>query len=309
MVLDHVFDRQLLCCNQPKLGNQVSADLVNEVFSPVRNFDMNLLQLLFGFASLLGALLLSCQAASGSSQLRQGLFEKPWVVNLLAFGSRQEMVQAHVDPDMRLAIEDERLLAQVASQDDIPMTSFPLNTDGLDFAFLVPMLPDSNWFFKPMQPKLVALESDAVPIGRKQDRVPAVRPFESGITRPLSCLDPLEERFEGFVKPSKRCLSRTEVEGLEAGVLGSELFEPSRLLGIRDSFLVFGPRGAAFGEGFVVEEAMGVQELAEGQLLLVGWVEAELVSLEHDNDLPMDIIHRKMGFNLGKGVCANSSAA
>lgn len=313
MVLNHVLDGKLFGRNHSELGNQVQTDFVDKISSLVCNFGMNLLQLLFGFASLVGPPLLSCQTASGSSHARQGIFKKPWIVNLLPIGSGQKMIQAHVDSDMGLAIRNERFFSEVASQNHIPVTSFSLNANGLNFASFIPMLPHSNWFFKSMQPKFVALEADAVAVCGKEDRVPAVRTFESRIARKLSCLNPFEEGFKSFVKPPQCGLSRTEVQGFEAGVMGPKGLKPSGLLRVRDSFFVFGPRGAALCEGFVVEGAMGVQELPERQLLGCSWVEAEFKSpqkfkrFEHSHCLSVNIIQGGDGFR--KGVLANSSAA
>ena len=280
VVLDHPLDVQVLHSDQPVTTRQVQRHLEMMLAPQIRNASMRLGQLLHRLAPVLSPQLLPADRTLLAPQLGQCVLEKPRILEVLAIGRGQEVLQAHVYADGRIRAGLDNNSAQVAGKDGVPAIRLALDPDGLDLALDLAMYLDLDEADR-MDAQLAVHQLDAIAVGGKLDRSELGRRLEARIPGLLTAFDAKKERLERFVQPPERGLATAGVEFGERGVGGPQLGELGRLVAVVDVLAVPFPSDLLPTQCVVVEAPVEVErELQAASLIAVG-VEQKLKGAFH----------------------------
>jgi hypothetical protein len=175
-------------------------------------------------------------------------------------------------------------VANIADEDDVPLSAQLLDRDGLYSPLNRAMQLDLDVSDVLEVEPTVVLQSTPITVGRELDEPETLAALEAWVARSFTGLDPTEERSKSPVQPSQSGLGAGEVGFSKVGVALSGLLELAGLLSVGDRPLFGLVDLPAFSEGRVVQAAVGLKHRIESFGLRAVGVEPAFEGLPHPND-------------------------
>lgn len=264
--VDHLFGLQVFDKDRPEPVDYTPAEFVQKVFALVADLGVQAGKLLSGRTSAFFRML--------SLKLFEfffGLFQVLRIVYDFTVGQRGKGLDADVDTDFLSAGRKRLGHNFIAGKGRVEVPVLPLDSNGFDFAFQVPVQLNSD-AANILDVELAVLNPDTITVRRERNRVEAVtalEPWESRLV--ITGFDSPEERLKRFVQASQNVLGSGIVELRNTFVKAADFFKRVGLVVIVDRLVPLVPAENALLKGAVVQKTGRIKEAFQlGFLGLVG---------------------------------------
>ena len=294
-VLEHLPDVQAFHSDKPEATYEVKRGFVRVVVSKIIEFDVNAAKAAYCLFAVAATILLAGDGSTGPAEFGQGRLKVAWVGQLLAVRCSKETGQPNIHADGGVCAGHDGNSPHVTRQDNVPLVGFSLDGCCLDGSFDRPV----NFAFdhaNMLDAKPIVLESDAVAVGRKLNRVEPILGLESWKTWFLSSLDTPKESVEGLFQSTHGALGTADVEPGKPRIDKPLVCEPRRLIVIVNGNSIFLVSQLSLFEASIVKSAVRLKSDAQFAFLVSVRIKSELVCFTHRLFSPGSVPIRRLAF-------------
>lgn len=266
-VLDHPSDVQAFHSDQAVATDQTTSDLMMMLAPQIANADIHGSKASNGLTTVEAKPFLPTDGAALSPKFRQLSFQKPGIRLAFPVTGSQKRFQPQVDSNRRIVALRNGDFTQVTRQNQEPLVAFPFDRSGFDCAFDGAMQLDSDRAHM-LDAKPVAVQADAVAVGRKLDALKSVARLEARIARLLFRFEPTKERPERLVQSAHRGLGGGKVQSGKVRIADSLMLKPTRTIAVcyRDAILLISELPHV--QVGIIQTAVGFEHDAQFPLLV-----------------------------------------
>lgn len=275
---EHKAERQVLQHNPSVVVHETPSDLMPEVLTLIPDTLMQSSQPTDCLPSVAPSSPLSGNRPLQDSELAQGGSQMPWAVHAGPIRERQGMRDAHVYADWWVGVDRRLNIRHHNLQAYVPAGRLPNNDDVLEVAFWEYPMPPNTHRSDVLDVEPPVLEGGSI-AGFEGH---AVEERETPETRTATLT--LDELPVGTIQAAEDLLPGAHIQKTERVIvrlLVAPISPHPCLLRVSNTTTAFGPAFATVGESVIVERTGGIEDVPQGRLVNLVWVDPVTIGANH----------------------------